>query len=239
MCNGTYVILTSPKKSLPNLFHKNQIKLKQTTFETHALPTTMKIANIATIAFFALAAGSIEAKDGLRTHQADRHLQSSLADLEADVADAESLLDTFERRLERRKRRGRDTSRLERRIANLEAEIGDLLAEIANFVDPSPPSGEVISLTELATRALADDRFDMLSDFTETFSADDVTELLSRTSRAQNGFLDFFFQRMRCPFPQNRNSSTRRGDDIDDLRVSVAADLGVQIDEFLCPSLRN
>lgn len=59
----------------------------------------------------------------------------------------------------------------------------------------------------------------------------DVTELLSRYSRNQRGFLDFFFQAFRCP------TSRREGAQIDEVRLSVAADLGVTIDDFLCPSL--
>ena len=98
--------------------------------------------------------------------------------------------------------------------------------------DPTPGAGPVVSLAELANRALADPRFDELTDFDNTFGARSVEELLSRTSRTRRGFTDFFSQRLSCPFPGS--SSSRQGDQIDALRASVASDLGVQIDDFLC-----
>ena len=202
----------------------------------------MKIlSKLVIVAFLALCALSVNAgADGLRG--AERQLQS-LDQLQNDLADANRLLARLEARRQRRERRGRDTSNLERRIANLLEDIADIEAQIEQLSSGgggdgggNGGTGELVTLDELATLAENDSRFNDLELFDDDFGADSVRELLSRTSRSQQGFLDFFFQSMRCPLSFQTTSSTREGDQIDQLRISVATDLGVQINEFLCPS---
>lgn len=134
--------------------------------------------------------------------------------------------------------RGRGTRRVDRIINDLMETIDEIQDQIGQLSSGGGGGGggNLVTLAELAALAIQRSEFDELSDFDDDFGANDATELLSRTSRSQQGFLDFFFQSMRCPLSFQNRSSTREGDQIDRLRLSVARALNVQINEFLCPS---
>ena len=178
---------------------------------------------------------------GLRGAEVQHHRQlQTLSELQDDLAAANSLLATLQARKEQREQNGRNTANLERRIASLLEDIADIQTQIDQLTGGGDggggQTGELVTLAELAVRALTFEQFDELEDFEDDFGADTVTELLSRTSRSQQGFFDFFSDSMRCPLDFQTTSDTREGDQIDQLRLSVAATIGVQINEFLCPS---